>query len=61
MKLVLIVLVIGMLCVAGVSYAVINSEDTGDNNVVYNPATGEKWDSVEEYRYRDINITEMIE
>ena len=34
--------------------------ETEDNVTIYNPATGEKWNSVEEYMFRKINWDEEM-
>ena len=60
MRLALIILVVGMICIAGVSYVGINSKEEVEHNLtIKNPKTGELWNSIEEYKYRDINLTQV--
>ncbi len=63
MKKVLIIGVLGLLligCVCFVSYNKLNNVSDEDLPItkIINPATGEKWDSVEKYVYRNVEVKE---
>lgn len=47
-----IILLVGVCLLVG-SVAFFTLQKTEGRNNVYNPATGERWDSVEDYIYRD--------
>lgn len=53
-KLIVIGLVLFLL-VGGVSYVFDNAEEPIKELTVKNPMTGEVWDSIEEYRFRNEN------
>jgi len=55
----LVISLVGLLLVGGVYY-IYTFEDSvlkNEKRIVYNPATGERWASVEDYVYRDLNLT----
>ncbi len=51
-------------CVCIVSYNNLEKDNRNieeEKDIVINPITGEKWDSVEEYRFRNTNSSEALE
>ena len=55
-------LVVGCVCI--VSYNNLEKDNRNieeEKDIVINPITGEKWDSVEEYRFRNTNSSEALE